>query len=54
MLLVCGDGFLLLRDDRCLLCDGFLLLRDDGLLRPVRLLQLTDVLLAGCQLVGKR
>ena len=26
------DGFLLLPDDRRLMCDGFLLLRDDGLL----------------------
>jgi hypothetical protein len=43
LLLVCGDGFLLLRDDRRLL-----------LLVRVSLFQLTNPLLTGRQLIGKR
>jgi len=37
-----------------IMCDGLLLLRDDRLLPDVRLLQLTDALLTGGQLIGKR
>ncbi|MGD0655086.1 MAG: hypothetical protein ABSA16_12130 [Thermoguttaceae bacterium] len=45
---------MLLGDDRRLMYDGLLLLRNDRLLPDVRLLQLADALLAGCQLIGKR
>ena len=54
LLLVCGSHLLLLGDDRRLMCDGLLLLGDDGLLIRSCLLQITNPLLAGRQLIGKR
>ena len=44
----------LLGDPRRLFCDDFLLLRDNGLVFGVPLLQLTNTLLIGRQLIGKR
>ena len=54
LLLICGGHLLLLGDDLRLVCDDLLLLRDDRLLLGIGLLQFTDALLTGCQLIGKR
>jgi hypothetical protein len=53
ILLKSDNGFLLLPDDRHLMRNGFLLLPDDGMVFGVSLLQLTNTLLEGGQLIGK-